>query len=234
MRSLFFDRVVWSVWRRHKVARRRLAFEADPLSYANGACVFEGYNHLYSHSFLYDASLGLFSYVAPHARVSNCIVGRFCSIGPNAVVGVLGVHPTTWISTHPVFFSSRKQTGSTAFTDTNHIDELPQVQIGNDVWIGTGAIVLDGRKVGHGAVVGAGALVTKDVAPYAIVGGVPAKVIRMRYDALTVQKLLDMRWWDWPVVKLKALSSSFRNGGEAGVDDLIAAHLRYDAGGVSP
>lgn len=76
------------------------------------------------------------------------------------------------------------------------------MEVGNDVWIGGGAIVLSGLRVGHGAVIGAGAVVTKDIEPYSIVAGVPARKIGMRFDAETIDQLLRIRWWDWPLEKI--------------------------------
>jgi virginiamycin A acetyltransferase len=106
-------------------------------------------------------------------------------------------HPTTFVTTSPITYLSNR-----GFVD----DDLPErmnpgrngrVTIGNDVWIGHGAILLPAVNVGDGAIVAAGAVVTKDVPPYAIVGGNRASVIRLRFDEATVERLLAIRWWDW-------------------------------------
>lgn len=78
-----------------------------------------------------------------------------------------------------------------------------RTEIGNDVWIGTNAFIVAGVKIGDGAVVGAGAVVTKDVAPYAVVGGVPARVIRYRYSKEMIEAFLRIKWWDWPVSQIE-------------------------------
>jgi chloramphenicol O-acetyltransferase type B len=212
MRSELFDRLIFTFYRRHNVARAVESFIASPSSYAYGNTKFEGHNRLYDRAMVGDASLGRFTYLAPDSRVINCTIGRYCSIGPGALIGALGVHPSNWISTHPVFFSTKRQTGGTTFSDRDYVDEQPPVTIGNDVWIGARAIVLDGRKIGDGAIIGAGAVVTKDVEPYAIVGGVPSREIRMRFDPVTISRLLEIKWWDWPVAKLKPLAHLFRSG----------------------
>lgn len=125
------------------------------------------------------------------------------------MVGGLGRHPTNFISTHPSFYSILKQ-ANYSFTKKNYLDELAEVEIGNDVWIGAGVLVLDGVKVGNGAVIAAGSVVNKNVEPYSIVGGVPAKLIRYRYDIDTIRKIQELCWWDWPIDKLGDLSYLFR------------------------
>lgn len=216
------ERLRWSLYRRKKLARVVAGFWGSPFSFVNGNIEFEGYNTIYEYAEVRDASLGLFSYVGINARVVNCAVGRFCSIGPGALVGGLGVHPTDWASTHPVFFSTKKQAGDASFSDRDYLDELPATSIGHDVWIGARAIVLDGCTVGDGAIIAAGAVVVNNVAPYAIVGGIPAKTIRMRYEPETIDRLLTLKWWDWPLEKLKRLAPLFRIDGAAAVDKLLA------------
>jgi acetyltransferase-like isoleucine patch superfamily enzyme len=106
-----------------------------------------------------------------------------------------------------MFYSLRKQTGTT-FAQKQMFDELrPPITIGNDCWIGQGALLVGGVSIGDGSVVLAGAVVTKDVPPYAIVGGVPAKLIKCRYDADTINFLLEKKWWNKPIEWLKENSS---------------------------
>lgn len=202
------DRLVWVAFRRWLLARTITGFWASPLSYANRNARFEGHNRLYGRSRILDATLGRFSYVT-QARVINCKIGRYCSIGPEAVVGGLGRHPTHWLSTHPVFYSTIRQAG-VSFSDRDYFQELLPVEVGNDVWIGARAMILDGVTIGDGAVIAAGAVVTKDVEPYTIVGGVPARKIRDRYPQKIKERLLAIRWWEQPAEELRKAAALFR------------------------
>ena len=122
-------------------------------------------------------------------------IGRYCSIGP-AVDIILGSHRTDLATTYP-FTTVNDYWPSTPVGVPDHTDK-GDVVIGNDVWIGTGATILSGIKVGDGAVIAAKAMVTKDIPPYAIVVGSPARIARYRFDEATISALLDLRWWDWP------------------------------------
>jgi hypothetical protein len=123
-------------------------------------------------------------------------------------VGGLGKHPTRWLATHPSFFSTAGQAGYLSFSEVE-FDELPWTSVGSDVWIGARSIVLDGVNVGDGAIIAAGAIVNKDVPSYAIVGGIPARVIRYRFDQEVIMELLSWRWWDLPIETLEHLASDF-------------------------
>ena len=130
--------------------------------------------------YLNDISLGDYSYIANNSRITNARIGKFCSIGPNFSCG-LGIHPTNGISTSPMFYSISKQNGIT-LTKDNKMEETKQTNVGNDVFIGANVTVLDGVTIGDGAVIGAGAVVVKDIPPYAIAVGVPAKVVKYRFE----------------------------------------------------
>ena len=111
-------------------------------------------------------------------------MGAFCSLGPEILIG-LGIHPLQYVSTYPGFYAPDLVSWSVRISFMRkkyHLLKHAPIIIGSDVWIGARAIVRDGVNIGHGAVIGAGALVTKDVAPYSIVGGVPARLIRMRFS----------------------------------------------------
>lgn len=147
--------------------------------------------------------MGYGSYIGPNCEITANI-GRFTSIAPFVRTNC-GVHPYTYpyATTCPMFFSTQKQNGVT-FADRMMFEEFkPPTTIGNDVWIGENVFFRGGLTIGDGAVVLAGAVVTKDVPPYAIVGGVPAKVIKYRYDEETIKFLLDFKWWNMDVAWLK-------------------------------
>ncbi len=155
---------------------------------------FGNYNLLTNDITIRDTVLGDYSYVNNGSVIQDAIIGKFCCIGENVRIG-LGVHPVDTVSMHPAFYSNKK---SHYFADSKMFEEYETVRVGNDVWIGEGAKILDGVTVHDGAVVAAGAIVTKDVMPYTIVGGVPAKVIRKRFDDEKIAFLLQDRWWDRP------------------------------------
>jgi len=193
------DLVRWILFRRRQLASRLPGFWASARSYATPDCVFSANNRIYRRAFLRSCSLGNMSYIAEGTSVGFTEIGAFCSIGPNVSLGGLGWHPTDRLSTHPAFYSSRLQAGTTFVTHSDGLDneaELPHTTVGNDVWIGAGSIVLDGVTIGDGAIIAAGAVVTKNVPPYAIVGGVPAQIIRYRFDINTITALLKWRWWE--------------------------------------
>ena len=157
--------------------------------------------------YLNNINLGDYSYIAGNSRISNARIGKFCSIGPNFCCG-LGVHPTNGISTSPMFYSTAKQNGIT-LTKENKIEETKQTNVGNDVFIGANVTVLDGVTIGDGVVIGAGAVVVKDIPDYAIAVGVPAKVVKYRFEKERIEKLLKIRWWDWELSKLQSIENDF-------------------------
>lgn len=206
------DRVRWILLRRRQLASMLPGFWASARSYATPDCVFSANNRIYRRAFLRSCSLGSMSYIAEGSSVGFTDIGAFCSIGPNVSLGGLGWHPTDRLSTHPAFYSSRLQAGTTFVTQGNDIDnekELPHTKVGNDVWIGAGCIVLDGVTISDGAIIAAGAVVTKDVPPYAIVGGVPAHIIRYRFDINTIAALLKWRWWELSNDEIQPMAARF-------------------------
>lgn len=137
--------------------------------------------------------LGRYLYIGKYTTVSNCsAIGSFCSISAYVRIGLMS-HPQDFISTSPVFYAKRR---GWVERDTFAEDEGKTIVIGNDVLISSGAMIRNGVSIGHGAIIGAGAFVDKDVPPYAIVAGVPAKIIRYRFDEALIERLLRSEWWN--------------------------------------
>lgn len=167
------------------------------------------YKNFYTRELLSEASyvesIGEFSYGAPTvmewgegARLS---VGKFCSIAERVVIFLGGNHKTEWVSTYP--FSALGEVWSEAEGIKGHPATKGDVVIGHDVWIGYGVTILSGVTVGHGAVIGAGAVVSRDVEPYSIVAGNPARVVKRRFGESEIEALLKIEWWNWDVLKIK-------------------------------
>ena len=143
--------------------------------------------------------IGEYTYVVPGSVIvdSRSRIGKFCSIAKNVSIGTT-MHPLHSLTTHPVSYTG--EADDLRIPPENRVDfrNKTPVRIGNDVWIGLNAVVMDGVTIGDGAVIGAGAVVTKDIPPYAIAVGMPARVIKYRFDPETVARLLKTRWWDRP------------------------------------
>lgn len=142
---------------------------------------------------LINSSVGTHTYINAFTKITNAEIGNYCSIASGVKI-VLGYHPTHLVTLHPAFYSNNKEFET--FSDQNYFEEYPKVTLGNDVWIGEDAIIMGGITVGDGAVIAARAVVTKDVPPYSVVGGVPAKFIKARFTDEIINKLLKIRWWD--------------------------------------
>lgn len=173
-------------------------------------CDFGKYNTLCDGVTLRNVVLSDFNYVSTDSKLLNTSIGKFTCIGPQVLCG-LGKHPSCgFVSINPIFYSPLRQLQLT-FASQSYFEEFASIEIGNDVWIGARAIILDGVKIGDGVIVGAGAVVTKDIPPYAVVGGVPAKIIRYRFEPAEIDFLLKFRWWDCDVDWLQRNATNFHN-----------------------
>lgn len=159
-----------------------------------------------------ESEIGSFTSISANSRISLTTIGKYCSIGPNFISG-WGIHPTDGISTCPIFYSTQHSTGKT-YSETKKIDERKRINIGNDVWIGSNCVILDGVSIGNGCIIAAGAVVTKDVSDYAIVGGVPAKIIKYRFNDEIIRELQKIKWWDFEGDNLKDVEKYFFNVNE--------------------
>ncbi|WP_281290928.1 CatB-related O-acetyltransferase [Halopseudomonas laoshanensis] len=135
-------------------------------------------------------------------------IGAFTSIANGVVIGGAR-HPMEWVGMSPVFYSGRDSVKS-KFSE-HPLELVPKATIGNDVWIGRSAIILSGVSVGDGAVVGAGSIVTKNVPPYAVVAGNPAKIIRYRFEERIIRELMSIKWWEFTEPHLKELGGCFND-----------------------
>lgn len=146
--------------------------------------------------------IGEWTYGAPRIHSwddgTRLKVGKFCSFALNVTIILGGEHRTDWVTTYPfnTFFEKAKDY-------EGHPHSKGDIVIGNDVWIGYGVILLSGITIGDGAAIGAGSVVTKDVAPYAVVAGNPAQQIKLRFPPEVIGKLQKIAWWDWPMSKIE-------------------------------
>lgn len=157
---------------------------------------------------VFRSKIGDYSYVGGKSRIINASIGKYCSIAGESSIG-MGTHTLNNLSTCPIFTEKNNGTGHSWCNESSE-NPYKEVNIGNDVWVGKRVMVMGGINIGDGAVIAAGAVVTKDIPAYALVGGVPARIIRFRFSEEIIKKLLDIRWWDLKEDKLKEKISSFQ------------------------
>lgn len=184
---------------KNNIKYRKAGCVIQRLAFVHADSTLEGKNYVGKQSELRNSFLGFGSYISADVTLIDTEVGRYTCIGPQ-VLTAIGKHPTdTFVSVHPAFYSTSSPAGF-SYVHEQKFNEYTgtgkfRIRIGNDVWIGARVTILDGVNIGDGSIVAAGAVVTKDVEPYAIVSGVPAKIIRYRFDENERYELLNIKWW---------------------------------------
>lgn len=190
-----------------------------------GKTVFEGKNGLGSSNCIIKSSFGYGTLIGDRNFLDRIKTGRFCSMGSEIKI-VSSAHPTeVFVSTHPAFYSHRYNSLSYVckekFSGILMCDDNFSVVAGNDVWIGDRVLIKGGVRIGDGAVIGMGAVVTKDVPPYAVVGGAPARIIKMRFSENQISELLSQNIWEKPIEwieenaeKFESIESFLKNNSE--------------------
>uniref|UniRef100_UPI004048B8F4 CatB-related O-acetyltransferase n=1 Tax=Algoriphagus sp. TaxID=1872435 RepID=UPI004048B8F4 len=153
------------------------------------------YSVLFSNTVVINSSIGKFTYLQSSSSVYNSIIGDYCSIASNVSIG-LPDHPIGLISTSPVFYDNSQPLPYFFVENKTITDKINLTSIGSDVWIGQGVLIKSGLIIGTGSIIGAGSVVTKDVQPYSIVAGVPARTIRFRFSEELIIELIESKWWE--------------------------------------
>jgi len=169
------------------------------------------YTHLMAHSVFNDVIVGDYSFFAGYNQVYYSIIGKFCSVASYARINTTN-HPTyDRIAQH--HFTYRSELFGFGEDDADFFERRKgkAVKVGHDVWVGHNAVIMPGVTIGNGAVIGAGAVVTKDVEPYSVVGGIPAKKIKMRFSDDLIERIERSKWWDWEHETIRERLPDFRD-----------------------
>lgn len=198
-----FKRAISKIKRMHKlsvISKKTGSKFARSSSIAD--CKFGGSNAVYGKADVKSSVIGRGTYIGMSCRITKTKIGAWCSVGPNLKI-VAGNHPVSeCISTYPAFYGGKCMVSFEGvvpyFEEYSYADKENGflVVIGNDVWIGENVSILNGITIGDGAIIAAGAVVTKDVLPYSVVGGVPAREIKKRFDDNTIKYLINLKWWE--------------------------------------
>jgi len=195
---IFYTRKLW--------LQQKKGIKIGPNSSIGFSTTLEGKNRFVGYNNIFGSIIGFGTYIGPKSNFNKTKMGRYCSIGQN-VNCIFGKHPTSnFVSTHPAFFSPNHSIGFSYVSENKFkehsvaVDDEKKyaIAIGHDVWLGDNVSLMEGVNIGNGAIVAANALVTKNIEPYTIVGGVPAKEIKKRFTNEEINFLNNLKWWDKP------------------------------------
>jgi acetyltransferase-like isoleucine patch superfamily enzyme len=206
--------LVYNLWVRIKFNKKKVFLTQGVI--VNRLTKFEGANHIKKYTNIKNATIGFGTYIGERCNLHGAKIGRYCSIA-NDVSIVISDHPIHIVSTHPCFHRGSHpimkkiglsmNEGNPIFIEDDSDGDT--VKIGSDVWIGESVKIFKKIKIGDGAIIGAGAIVTKDIPPYSVCVGVPAKVIKYRFDREVIDFFLVNKWWDKPLTELYDLQGLF-------------------------
>ena len=159
--------------------------------------------HILENCIVNNSIIHSYSYLGKNCLIQNATIGKFCSIANDVSIG-LGNHPLDYFSTSPLFYRRQNTFKINLIEKDLQFEEYLPISIGNDVWIGSRSIILNGISIGNGSVIAANSVVTKDVAPYSVMGGVPARLIKYRFSDKKIYELTNGKWWDMDLSKIKS------------------------------
>lgn len=182
-----------SIFSFKKITHKHVSFT----SLWDNKTTFSPFVHILSGAKLSNVKIGKYSRIGVNCQVTNATIGNFTAIGKDTVITV-GQHPTNYLTSHSIFYKKGNWGWHDDWIAPIDFKSDKRVTVGNDVWIGRQCIILDGVTIGDGATIATGAVVTKDVPPFSIVGGVPAKVIKYKFSQEVIDRLEEVQWWNLP------------------------------------
>lgn len=162
----------------------------------------KNFTRIFNNVIINNCNIFEYCYIGRNSLIQNTTIGSFCSIANDVIIG-LGAHPSHYFSTSPIFYRKKNILNINLISEDLPFEEYKKIEIGSDVWIGARAVILDGVIIGHGAIVAANSVVTKDVPPYSIVAGIPARILKYRFSNEKIERLLKSAWWNLTILDIK-------------------------------